>query len=194
MDQRISTASTDANRRVWTKARAMLAGGLVLGVGAAITLAAWTDQEWATGVFSSGSFGIQGSANGGAFTDHPDEASAATLSFAVGADELAPDDAVYASFGVQLIAGSTNEGDVTVTTDTADAIAGTSASFVYTTSATCSEAAYAAGTDENVTNFTLTAPTTPVYLCLRVTADDTLPQGADGSITWTFDAVSGDSI
>ncbi|MGX9899679.1 SipW-dependent-type signal peptide-containing protein [Arthrobacter sp. SA17] len=31
------------------KVRALLAGGLVLGIGAAFTLAAWTDNEWVFG-------------------------------------------------------------------------------------------------------------------------------------------------
>jgi len=33
--------------------RAVLAGGLVLGVGAALTLAAWNDAEFATGSFQA---------------------------------------------------------------------------------------------------------------------------------------------
>ncbi|MGO2139648.1 MAG: SipW-dependent-type signal peptide-containing protein [Leucobacter sp.] len=52
------------SRRGWTKARALLAGGLVLGVGAAVTLAAWTDNEWVRGVFGTGTFGIEGSTDG----------------------------------------------------------------------------------------------------------------------------------
>lgn len=59
------------SRRGWTKARALLAGGLVLGVGAAVTLAAWTDNEWVRGVFGTGTFGIEGSTDGSAFSDNP---------------------------------------------------------------------------------------------------------------------------
>lgn len=194
-----ATSGTDAHRdadthRGWTRARALLAGGLVLGVGAAITLAAWTDQEWATGLFGSGSFGIEGSANGGAFAEHPTEGAAATIDFTVAADTLAPGDVVYGSFGVQLIAAATNEAEVTVSTDVSEALPGTTASYVYTTDAACDAAAYSAGANENATSFDLTAPEAPVYLCFAVTADNTLPQGESGSFTWTFDAVSGDAL
>lgn len=172
----------------------MLAGGLVLGVGAAITLAAWTDQEWARGLFGSGSFGIEGSTNGTTFSEHPDSASAAVLDFQVDADAMSPGDEVYAGFAVQLIAASSYEADVVVATDTSSALVGTTASYVYTTSATCDAAAYAAGTDEDVTDFTLDAVTTPQFLCFRVTAGPTLPQGSSGSIVWTFTATSGDTL
>lgn len=40
------------------RARALLAGGLVLGVGAAATIAAWTDQELASTTVSAGTFSI----------------------------------------------------------------------------------------------------------------------------------------
>ncbi|MGX1859130.1 SipW-dependent-type signal peptide-containing protein [Dietzia sp. NPDC055340] len=39
--------------------KALLSGGLVLGLGAAATLAAWSDNVVATGAFSAGSFGIE---------------------------------------------------------------------------------------------------------------------------------------
>ncbi|MCD2261480.1 SipW-dependent-type signal peptide-containing protein [Dietzia aurantiaca] len=39
--------------------KALLSGGLVLGLGAAATLAAWSDNVLVTGAFSAGSFGIE---------------------------------------------------------------------------------------------------------------------------------------
>jgi predicted ribosomally synthesized peptide with SipW-like signal peptide len=63
----------EARRRPGTRlrrARAVLAGALVLGVGGIATLAAWTDDEWATATVTSGRFGIVGSISGGAFADH----------------------------------------------------------------------------------------------------------------------------
>ena len=51
--------------------RAILAGGLVLGVGAAVTLAAWNDSEFATGTFGAGSFNLEGQETIAAgFSDH----------------------------------------------------------------------------------------------------------------------------
>ncbi|MHA3724812.1 SipW-dependent-type signal peptide-containing protein [Leucobacter sp. HY1910] len=181
-------------KRGWTKARAVLAGGLVLGVGAAITLAAWTDQEWAKGIFSSGTFGIEGSIDGVIFTDHATVGDAATLNFQVNADKLAPGDDVYAGFAVQLIDGATNEAEVTVAQNVAAAISGTTASYVYTTAATCDASAYTAGTNENGTTFDLAAVETPTFLCFKVTADNTIEQGETGTIVWSFTAESTDAI
>ncbi|WP_029987644.1 SipW-dependent-type signal peptide-containing protein [Leucobacter sp. PH1c] len=187
-------AGATAERRGWTKARALLAGGLVLGVGAAVTLAAWTDTEWVRGVFGSGSFGIEGSTNGTTFASHPVTGAPAALTFQMNASALAPGDSVYAGYAVQLTAGSTNAANVTLSTDTASALAGTTSNFVTTTSATCNAAAFTAGTDANVTTFALTAPETPKFICFKVTADGALPQGATGELTWTFTAGSGAAL
>ncbi|WP_235934246.1 SipW-dependent-type signal peptide-containing protein [Paramicrobacterium chengjingii] len=184
-----STEATGTGKRRFTKVRAILAGGLVLGVGAAITLAAWNDSEVATGTFAAGNFGIEGSTNGTEFSEHEDEANAATLEFEVGADSLSPDDSVYEGFAVRLISTSDYAADVTVTQDTSSALVGTTASYVYTDSTTCDATTFAAGADDGAA-FSLTALNTPVFVCFQVSADDTLVQGATGSITWTFDAVS----
>lgn len=56
--------------RFFLRARAVLAGAIVLGVGAVATLAAWTDNEFATATVGSGRFGIVGSISDGAFADH----------------------------------------------------------------------------------------------------------------------------
>lgn len=45
------------------KRKAILAGGVVLGLGAAVTLAAWSDDVFADGVFDTGSFNMQGNAS-----------------------------------------------------------------------------------------------------------------------------------
>lgn len=186
--------NVQGEKQFGTKAKAILAGGMVLGVGAAITLAAWTDTEWATGLFGSGSFGIEGSTNGTAWSDNPVTGAPASLSFAVGADNLTPGSAVYALYAVQLKDGSTNEAEVAVSQNEASKIAGTTASYKYVTGATCDATAYGTGTNENGTSFDLTATEAPTYLCFQVTADNTMPQGADGSITWTFTATSGDAL
>lgn len=53
------------------RVRAVLAGGLVFGVGAAATLASWTDQEVATATITAGTFAIESRTNLGAFEDSP---------------------------------------------------------------------------------------------------------------------------
>lgn len=65
----MSTTNTDApaTRRHWsTKARLILAGVAVLGVGAAVTTAAWTDEVWFEAEASSSeALNLQGSVDGG---------------------------------------------------------------------------------------------------------------------------------
>lgn len=182
------------SKRGWTKARAILAGGLVLGVGAAITLAAWTDNEWATGVFGSGNFGIEGSTDGTAFSDHPTEAEAEELEFTVGAENLAPDDVVYAPFAVQLERDATYDAEVTIAQAVDPALVGITADYVFTDTLGCTEEAYAAGTDENAATFALDSLADVQNVCFRVTAGDDLAQGVEGEITWNFAAVSGDAL
>lgn len=189
-----STVGPRAEKRQgWTKARAILAGGLVLGVGTAITLAAWSDNEWAKGLFQSGKFGIEGSTNGTTFASHPDAASAAQLDFTVAANRLSPNDTVYAGFAVRLTADSTNQAAVTMTQDTAAAIPGTTATHKIVSSATCDAAAFNASTD-TATSFNLTALNAPVFVCFKVSADGTLQQGQSGSIVWDFAATSTGAI
>lgn len=184
------------------RAKAILAGGLVLGVGAAITLAAWNDSEFATGIFAGGGFGIEGSTDGTTFTEHPTEAAAAPLTFAVEADNLAPEEPVYAGFAVQLTAASTYAGTVDITATSGAAIASSlTYSVVETTTFGCDAASFAAGdplvTDAATTSstaadiFTLGAVTTPVFLCFEVTPAATLPPASpSGTVLWEFSAVS----
>lgn len=92
--------------RALRRVRAILASGIVFGVGAASTLAAWTDREHATATFSAGSFGIEGATNGIDYAEHADAAGAAALDFTVAALELVPGQTVYAGFSVRTVAGS----------------------------------------------------------------------------------------
>src|SRR5690554_345843 len=87
------------------KIKAILAGGLVLGVGGAITLAAWNDSEFATGTFTAGQFNLEGSTDNTTWDDH-DAAPGAALDFTLAADNLSPDDVVYAAFAVRLDAAT----------------------------------------------------------------------------------------
>lgn len=108
--------------------RALLAGGLVLGVGSAATLAAWTDTEW---VFGDGSAdgGVSGVAAsvfeveqnvwdgaGGAarFVDRETRPAAGGLVFSpLQAQALSPGDLVYAPMQLRTKVGSA-AADVTV--------------------------------------------------------------------------------
>lgn len=197
------TDGTAKRRRRSRMIRAILAGGLVLGVGAAVTLAAWNDSEFVTGTFTAGTFNLEGSTtNGTTFTDHATSPGGA-LTFTVPAAALSPTDSVNAPFAVRLAANTTNGADVVLTTDPPT---GTVTNLTYTltvhsawgcaggtvTSTPISGAALNAGTY----SFTLDegSPTTdagaPVYLCFAVTAGAGLVQGQTGAAIWKFAATS----
>ena len=79
--------SQSRQRPVWLRIRALLAGALVLGVGAAATLASWNDSESATGSFGTSVFDTESSVEGSAYADN-NEAPGPTVS--VGGAGFAP--------------------------------------------------------------------------------------------------------
>ncbi|UYY81987.1 SipW-dependent-type signal peptide-containing protein [Arthrobacter sp. YA7-1] len=191
------------------KARAILAGGIVLGVGAAVTLAAWNDSEFVTGTFNAGHFSVQGSTDGTAFSDHV-SGSPATLSFSTGFDKLSPSTTVAAPYVLHLDKDTVY--DATVSVNSA-ASSGTAASQLtygiveVASVADCTPSAVGvstivpAGTALNsvdgATPFGLTKPVTPgtspgsdQFLCLQVTAGAGLVQGSSAVGTWEFRATS----
>lgn len=105
----------------WTKGRALLAGGLVLGLGAAATLAAWTDDEWVFGGSGRGSGDEPGTPGTGIYrmqqntwtgttepaswSDQP-EANGGALTFTMQPDRLVPGKTVYAPMQLRTVAGS----------------------------------------------------------------------------------------
>ncbi|WP_194409531.1 SipW-dependent-type signal peptide-containing protein [Microbacterium cremeum] len=185
---------------------AVIAGGVVLGVGTAITLAVWNDSEFATGTFSSGQFDLEGSTDGSTFDSSP-TAPGKTLTFELDADALSPDAVVYAPFAVQLSSDSDYSASVTLAQEIGGTIGADLSYSVYdvgTFGATCSAASPPSGTalvadraataPGTVDAFELTAAATPVNLCFVVTAGSDLPQGATGTITWEFAGTSGATL
>lgn len=71
-------------RSTLLRVRAVLAGGLVLGIGAALTLAAWTDQEVAGAEITAGTFTVQSRTATTAWGDHTTAAPAALTFGAAG--------------------------------------------------------------------------------------------------------------
>ncbi|GAA2941593.1 hypothetical protein GCM10010458_28320 [Microbacterium luteolum] len=202
--------STKTDRR---KVLAVLAGGLVLGIGAAVTLAAWNDSEFATGTFTAGSFNLQGSVTSATagYVDHNVDRgdAAATLAFSLpAATALSPGDVVYAPLWVRLDGTTSNNATLVPDTITAGT-GGNEANLSYTIRAIAPDAvcdASAAGTviASGPTLSALTGatavplakgaaigtPGTAVQLCFAVTAAATITQGATGSATWEFTATS----
>ena len=190
------------------KFKAILAGGIVLGVGAAVTLAAWTDNEWAEGTFGAGSFNVQGSTNGTDFTDHTSADGAANLTFDLdGGDNLTPGDTVAAPFVLRLD-GETSY-DASVVLENAAGSGGNAEALTYgivsvANAGACSAdatgtsivpAGTAIGSVAGAQGFDLTAGAdaaagAPVTLCFQVTAGDSLTQGQAATAQWQFTATS----
>ena len=187
--------------------RAVLAGGLVLGVGAAVTLAAWNDSEFAQGTFTAGSFNMVGSTDGTTFTEHATAGAAAALPFTVPAVNLTPGDTTYAGFAVRLTAATTTDAVVTVSNSATTGVVSNLSYTVIDTGSTfgCTAdstgtalvpAATAVGTVPAATTFTLPkGASTGVdgvahNLCFKVTAGPGLAQGQSGTATWQFLAAS----
>lgn len=114
----METASK-ANR--WTRGRALLAGGLVLGLGAAATLAAWTDNEWVfggsgngdgtepgtpgTGIYRMQQNTWTGTAGAASWVDEPD-ANGGALTFTLEPEKMIPGKTVYGPLQLRAVAGS----------------------------------------------------------------------------------------
>lgn len=203
------------------KVRALLAGGLVLGIGAAVTLAAWTDNVWGTSEFSTGdtAWNLQGNftADGAAagWDEYATQPAAGTMLFPFPALQLTPGDTVFAPVGlrveeanqygaaVQLLGARTDAGAVPTTGLTPRltySVSTISTASACTTGATVSGDIVPAGT-------ALTAGTAPgaiplpdtgaaVQLCFAVTLPST--EGLDaaglttGDLYWQFAGTSVD--
>lgn len=200
-----AASSTDRRRKV----QAVLAGGVVLGIGTAVTLAAWNDSEFALGTFGSATFNLEGSTDGETFADNDTEEAAAVLEFA--ADNVIPGETLYAPFWVQLDDATTVDGTI----EAADGISivasdGANADFlsyaVYADPASC-DADGATGGDLVASGEDLSEgvgseatldlaagdsePGTPIQLCFVVQADATdLLEDEPASAVWQVRATS----
>lgn len=202
--------ATSLTRR---KTLAVLAGGLVLGVGAAVTLAAWNDSEFATGTFTAGAFNLEGSTTSATtgFDDHnvDDSDAAANLTFQLPAtaSSMSPDDVVYAPLWVRLDSTTTNNATL-VPESIAAGTGGNETNLSYTVraiapAATCDATAGGTLIASGGTLSTLTGATSvplakgatvgtageAVQLCFAVTAGD-VTQGDTATATWEFTATS----
>ncbi|SEE76031.1 SipW-dependent-type signal peptide-containing protein [Ruania alba] len=207
--------STQPRPQSSRKVRALLAGGLVLGVGAAVTLAAWNDSEFTSGLFGAGSFNLQGSSTSAVdgYSDHESADGAAALTFTTPVDNLAPDDVVYAPFWVRLGADTTSPAELDlVALDSTDDAGNNSANLSYAVyaiapDAACDETATAStelGSGATLADETAvaggavalpvgsptTSPGAATQLCTIVTAGADLEQGGQTTAVWQFTATS----
>ncbi|MFC7432600.1 MULTISPECIES: SipW-dependent-type signal peptide-containing protein [unclassified Agrococcus] len=107
-----------ANRRLGLKIRAILAGGLALGVGATVTLAAWNDSEYATTTVTASTFNIvgnmSGQTGGTAFTEHDTTASAGVVTYSPAVTGMSPNTVSYGTVQIQTTAATNVGGSVIV--------------------------------------------------------------------------------
>lgn len=207
-DASAASGKTTARRRV----QAVLAGGLVLGVGAAVTLASWNDSEFADGIFGSAAFNLEGSTDGETYTDHASADAAATLDFS--ADNMTPGQTVHTPFWVRLDPDTTVDGTI----EAADGIGITTsegtntANLSYEVTAdpdSCDAAGAATGATVasgadlstgvgSTSTIDLAAGDgsagAPVQLCFAVTAaEEEFAQGDTTEVTWEVLATSVDN-
>lgn len=101
--------------RSFTRIRAIMAGALVLGVGTSVTLASWTDSEFAAGTFTASTFRLESSTQ---TTDWRDSTSATDASLTVNATGLSPGASGYSWLNVRTTAASTVGGTVVLSGST----------------------------------------------------------------------------
>jgi predicted ribosomally synthesized peptide with SipW-like signal peptide len=185
-----------------------LAGGLVLGAGCTLTLAAWNDSEFAAGTFTASSFQIESSVNsGGAWLAHPTSGSAATMAFS--AAGMSPSTVNYAPIWIRTTAGSLS-GTLTLqgaSNNNAALAAALAYRVVRYSSGSCDSSQFTAGASYLVGTSASTVPLTtagaatavaanslsPTQMCFEVTmlasADNSL-QGASVTATWEIKGTS----
>lgn len=183
--------------RRFPRLRAVLAGGLVLGVGATVTLAAWTDQDYASGKFTAGTFSIIGSTDGSSFAEHPSEPGA-TLSFGVNAGKMSPGTTVFALYSVKT--GSDSVAGYVQPKPNASNTSGLGTYLQYgiamISGTACDASTFAAGTpvsDSSARVALAASGAAQINYCIRVALPANAPNSAQGtSLTarWTFDATT----
>lgn len=204
-------------RGTFTKVRAALAGALVLGAGATMTLASWTDTEFATGSFATSRFDTQSSIDNSVWADNT-SAPGATITFA--GTGMSPDTHRY---GYVLIRGKANSvagtltfAAPTVTNGATDASPFLGSALQYKavaiSAAGCSSSTFSTGTPTYIvgsaaaytslaaagsTGVALPAatasPGAPAGYCFDVylpAGADTQLQGKSVTVTWTVTATS----
>lgn len=204
-------ADATAARRRWRRLRALLAGGLTLGLGATATIAAWTDTETGTAEFAAGAFRLEANIDGSWNT---------TRSMTFDAGAMYPGSTAYAPVRLRTSPDTTVAGDLTVTAtgrtsgsgaiadsleyraviqpvtgDTAPTCAaGTfTASGVYAFGSSTSWQPMTAGVTSSTTQRLAAAQGSTVQYCFQVRMRSDAPntvQGTSAGFTWTWDATS----
>ena len=202
------------------KIRAILAGCAVLGFGAAVTLAAWTDTEWVFGggegdgdPIGTSSFEVQqnlwdGAGGAANFVDR-ESLPGGQLRFAPGALALTPGDTITAAMQLRTITGS-DPGEVTLAGAVANGLDNelfdtvTYAAYTGVSQADCATNTTGAGTVLVATGSPLTTAggssfalagnaAAAIDICFVLTLPANAPDSVQGSTiapAWEFSAIS----
>ncbi|GAA1716925.1 SipW-dependent-type signal peptide-containing protein [Dietzia cercidiphylli] len=200
------------------KRKAILAGGVVLGLGAAVTLAAWSDDVFANGTFGTGTFELQGNVYGAPESTYEnyDTSPGDALTFVLTPNNMAPGDTVYAPISIATSDQTSTEALVSLTGATAPADPNAARLFNNLTfeintiaeGGICNPAVFGAGTEllgpgaltrDLADAFTVAAnQDTEQHLCFAVTLPDNETTGAvdmqglsTGPVVWQF---TGESV
>jgi predicted ribosomally synthesized peptide with SipW-like signal peptide len=111
----MGTHRAPAQRRGFARTRALLAGAVVLGVGASITLASWTDKEYGSGSFSASTFTTESSTVAGVWASNT---SAPGAALAFNASGMSPSVSYYAWINVRTTAASNVGGTIRLSSST----------------------------------------------------------------------------
>ena len=195
--------TTTPDRRRRRKLLAIASGGLVLGIGAAITLAAWTDRESASGDVKAGSFALESSIDGTTFTDTTGPDDSLTLTFDDLAENLSPSDTASAVYAIRLDRSSTYSAAVSGAVEASGSAADNLSYSVQRVSDISGSTSVgdALITSESVTSsnvhesmFSVNSLNDVVFLKVTVDADSDLRQGESAQVIWNLTGTSVDSL
>lgn len=206
----VTTHRAPPRRGTFTRLRAVLAGALVLGIGTTMTLAAWTDQEFATGSFQTSIFNTESSTVADVWASNT-TAPGATLAFS--ATSMSPTVSFYAWINIRTTSASTVGGTITLadSATTGDLVPVLEYRAVRTaaTTTTCDSTAFSGsptyiaggsstylavtGVPASAVESSITSPSGELRFCFEVRVQSGAAntyQGKTGSVTWQFAAVS----
>lgn len=169
------------------KARALAAGGAVLGLGAVVTLAAWSDSEFVEGTFGTDNFGIQAATDYESFGEHAEKGSA--LALTLPDTTLVPGETIALPYQIRNVDGGadsvvTYQGAVSEQTDLTAAL---TTEFVLIDGRECAPAVAGETLDAGEAFF-LDTEKRQQNLCVKVTLSDTYtnPLAQDSTVVWEF--------
>ncbi|SDH27522.1 SipW-cognate class signal peptide [Agrococcus jejuensis] len=191
--------------------RAVLAGGLVLGIGTTATLAAWNDSEYATATVTASRFGIEGNINGTGYAEHA-TSPGPTLVFSPVTSAMSPSTSSYTTVLVRTTALTNIGGSLVMSTSSAPSDATLAAQLTYSVRSvplgtTCDANVFtnSTGTQIVATNTPLTTAVpantqtlstlgaNPLTYCIRISMLSTAPstvQGLTTNVTWAWTGTS----